>query len=46
MVILPTLIVAPLYFAGRIKFGAIAQANFAFGQVLAALAIVVTQFQE
>lgn len=46
VVILPTLIVAPLYFAGRIEFGAIAQANFAFGQVLGALAIVVSQFQD
>lgn len=46
VVILPTLIVAPLYFAGKIEFGAIAQANFAFGQVLGALTIVVTQFQD
>lgn len=45
VVIVPTLIVAPRYFAGEIDFGAISQAGFAFGQVLSALSIVVDQFE-
>ena len=45
VVIVPTLIVAPLYFAGKLDFGAITQAGIAFDQVLGALSIVVSQFE-
>jgi putative ATP-binding cassette transporter len=46
VVILPSLVVAPLYFAGKTDFGSISQADFAFGQVLGALSIIVTQFED
>jgi vitamin B12/bleomycin/antimicrobial peptide transport system ATP-binding/permease protein len=45
VIILPSLVVAPLYFAGKIDFGAISQAGFAFAQVLSALSIIVSQFE-
>ncbi len=45
VVILPSLVVAPIYFAGNIDFGAISQAGIAFSQVLGALSIIVTQFE-
>lgn len=44
--ILPALVVAPIYFAGKIDFGAISQASLAFTQVLEALSIVVAQFED
>lgn len=43
-VIVPSLIVAPMYFRGEIDFGAISQAGFAFSQVLSALSIIIDQF--
>lgn len=46
VVILPSVVVAPLYFAGQIDFGAISQANFAFSQVLGALSIIVTEIEK
>ncbi|XWK87291.1 MAG: ABC transporter ATP-binding protein/permease [Phormidium sp.] len=45
VIIVPSLVVAPKYFAGEIDFGAIAQAGLAFGQVLSALSVIVTQFE-
>lgn len=45
VVILPSLVVAPMYFAGQIDFGAISQANFAFSQVLGALSIIVDEIE-
>lgn len=45
VVILPSLVVAPIYFAGDIDFGAISQANFAFSQVLGALSIIVSEVE-
>lgn len=46
ILVLPYAIMAPLYFSGEIKMGVIMQAADAFIQVLAALKIVVTQFQQ
>ncbi len=43
--ILPTIIVAPLYLDGKIEFGVVTQAGFAFGHVLNALSIIVLNFQ-
>lgn len=43
--ILPYLVVAPIYLAGNIDFGAISQASIAFIQIFGALAIVITQFE-
>jgi putative ATP-binding cassette transporter len=45
VVILPSLIMAPIYFAGKIQYGDIIQANFAFTQVLEAFSIVVTEIE-
>ncbi|WP_088893373.1 ABC transporter ATP-binding protein/permease [Leptolyngbya ohadii] len=45
IVILPSLVMAPLFFRGEIQFGDITQANFAFSQVLSALAIFVQRGQ-
>jgi putative ATP-binding cassette transporter len=45
VIILPSLIMAPIYFAGEIKFGDITQANFAFSQVLSAFSIIVSQIE-
>lgn len=42
--ILPTVIVAPLYLDGTIEFGVVTQATVAFGQVLGALSIIVSNF--
>ena len=43
--ILPYLVVAPIYLAGEIDFGAISQASIAFIQVFSAIAIIITQFE-
>lgn len=45
VIILPALILAPIYFAGEIQYGDITQANFAFGQVLGAFSVVVSQIE-
>jgi putative ATP-binding cassette transporter len=46
VVIIPSLVIAPLYFAGTVKFGVITQADMAFTQVLASLSIIVTSFTD
>ncbi len=46
VIILPSLIMAPIYFAGEIKYGDITQAGFAFSQVLAAFSLVVSQIDQ
>lgn len=43
--IIPYLIIAPLFFAGEAKLGTFQQASMAFGQILGALAVVVSSFQ-
>lgn len=45
VVIIPSLVIAPLYFAGKVKFGVITQADMAFSQVLASLSIIVSSFE-
>lgn len=45
IVILPSLIMAPQYFAGEIEFGDITQAGFAFRQVLDAFSLVIVQIE-
>ncbi len=44
--LIPALMIAPLYFAGKVEFGVISQASLAFSQVLNALSIIVIQFQD
>ncbi len=46
VVIIPSLVIAPLYFAGKVEFGVITQASMAFSQVLGSLSLIVSQFQE
>ena len=45
VVIIPALFLAPAYFAGKIQFGDITQAGFAFSQVLSAFSVIVTQIE-
>lgn len=45
VVIIPSLFLAPLYFAGQIKIGDITQADFAFGQVLGAFSVIINQIE-
>lgn len=45
VVIIPYLVIAPLFFAGQAKIGSFQQASMAFSQILAALAIIVTEFR-
>lgn len=44
LTVLPTVLVAPLFFRGEIEFGAVIQAGAAFGFVINALSIVVNHF--
>ena len=43
--VLPTLIIAPAFFAGGVQFGVVTQATAAFAQVLAAASVIITQFE-
>jgi len=42
--VLPTLIVGPMYIRGLVEFGVVTQAESAFAQVLMALSVVILQF--
>lgn len=46
ILVLPIVVMAPLYFSGQIKFGVMTQAESAFVQVLGALSIIVSQFEQ
>ena len=43
VVIIPYVFIAPLFFAGHVKFGAFTQANLAFNQVLSSLSLFVSE---
>ncbi len=45
VVLVPSLVIAPLYFAGKVKFGVITQSDMAFTQVLAGLSLIISQFE-
>lgn len=45
IIILPSLILAPIYFAGQIQFGDITQANFAFARILEAFSIFILNYE-
>jgi putative ATP-binding cassette transporter len=45
-VVLPYLVLFPQYFSGRIQFGDMTQANFAFAQVYGALSLIVSQIEQ
>lgn len=42
--VLPVLVVAPMYMRGQVEFGVVTQAAGAFGAVLAAVSLIITQF--
>jgi vitamin B12/bleomycin/antimicrobial peptide transport system ATP-binding/permease protein len=44
-VVLPFLVLFPQYFGGKIQYGDMVQANFAFAQVYAALSLIVSQIE-
>lgn len=43
--VIPTVIVAPMYMRGEVEFGVVTQAGGAFAQVLAAVSLIITQFE-
>jgi len=43
--IVPALIVAPLFFRGKVEFGVIPQSAIAFSHLMGAFSLIVTQFQ-
>ncbi len=43
--IIPALLVAPLFIQGQVEFGVITQSAVAFGHLLGAFSLIVTQFQ-
>src|SRR3989475_4815148 len=45
-VVLPYLVLFPQYFSGKIQFGDMTQANFAFAQVYGALSLIVAEINE
>ncbi len=45
-VVLPFLVLFPQYFAGKIEYGDMVQANFAFTQIYAALSLIVSQMEQ
>ena len=45
ILIIPTLIVAPLFIRGKVEFGVITQSAVAFAQVLGGSSLIVNQFQ-
>lgn len=46
ILVLPVVVMAPMYFSGEIKFGVVTQAESAFVQVLSALSVIVSQFEQ
>jgi putative ATP-binding cassette transporter len=44
--IIPVLIVAPLFIAGKVEFGVITQSSMAFSTLIGAFSLIVTQFQQ
>ncbi len=42
--VIPVLVVAPMYMSGKIEFGVVTQAAGAFATVLAAVSLIITQF--
>eukprot|EP01018_Ginkgo_biloba_P012072 Gb_27197 [translate_table: standard] len=44
VLILPSLIIAPRFFAGKVEFGVVTQSGFAFQRVLSALSVVILKF--
>jgi vitamin B12/bleomycin/antimicrobial peptide transport system ATP-binding/permease protein len=45
-IVLPFLVLFPQYFGGKIEYGDMVQANFAFTQVYAAMSLIVSQIEQ
>lgn len=43
--VIPGLVVAPLYFAGKVELGVVSQSYSAFNHILADLSLIVNQFE-
>ena len=43
--VVPALVVGPMYMRGEIEFGVVTQAEMAFAQVLAAVSVIVSYFE-
>ena len=43
--VLPVVIVAPMFMRGEVEFGVVTQSAGAFAQVLAAVSLIITQFE-
>ncbi len=43
--VLPVIVVAPMFMRGEVEFGVVTQAAGAFAQVLAAMSLIITQFE-
>jgi len=43
--IIPALLVAPLFIAGKVEFGVVTQSAMAFAQLVGAFSLIITQFQ-
>ncbi|MFO0810133.1 MAG: SbmA/BacA-like family transporter [Gemmataceae bacterium] len=43
--LIPVFIVAPIFLSGKVEFGTITQAGVAFGSVLGAFSVIISQFQ-
>ncbi len=43
--IIPVLVVAPLFFRGRVEFGVVTQSAMAFAQLVGAFSLIINQFQ-
>ena len=43
--VVPTLVVAPMFMRGEVDFGVVTQAGGVFAQVLAAVSLIITQFE-
>lgn len=43
--VIPVLVVAPLFFRGRVEFGVVTQSAMAFAQLVGAFSLIINQFQ-
>lgn len=46
IVLIPSVIIAPLYFQGKVPFGVQTQADMAFAQILGSLSLIISSFDE
>ena len=44
MIVLPYLVVAPMYFSGEVEYGVVSQSSMAFYRVKMAMNVIINQF--